>query len=221
MPIQRLYIGFDHILFDSDRFKSDLASSLWYVGIAPEIFWQTYPLALASQEGKKAYTIAAHAAALSHHTGQREETIQECLMHRIEHADEYVSTNSRDFLSRMVALNVPVTLLSRGSQNHQEEKIRYGRLGQYFTQVHHSPFSKKQMIDTLGVPTEGIIFFVNDHLEETQTIQKTYPHLRCIVKRRPETSLSHYREGGILNFETLDEIKDYLTVFHASSYAKE
>lgn len=69
------------------------------------------------------------------------------------------------------------------------------------------------------MPTDAKrVYVIDDSVEEIRAVRERYPEVIPILKRRPDLPPEYFRDVGMMNFATLAEMKDYLTIVHATSY---
>lgn len=221
MAIERIIIDFDHTLFDTDALKRDLAGALGEFGIKSDLFWETYPKALQFVSGEMGYNTIKHLEILQKSVSFDSSAAKKKLDEVINNSKNYLFPDTLNFLSRMVGLNVPLILLSRGERAFQNAKIRAAGIDRYFREIHLTSEKKVSILPQLIKGDAKHIFFINDHLEETREVMSAFKEIKPVLLRRKDFSPEDYVHVGMLNFETLEEIKDYLTVYHASTYSKE
>lgn len=221
MAIEKIILDFDHTLFDTDALKRDLAGAVEEFDISSDLFWETYPKALQFYAGEMGYSIDRHLAILQKKASFDPNIAKQKMENVIQGSRAYLFPDTKDFLSRMVGLNVPLILLSRGDRAFQSQKIRATGIDRYFKEIHLTSEKKITVLPSILAPNAKNIFFINDHLEETREVAHACPDIKLILKRRPDLSPEDYVHVGMLNFDTLAEMKDYLTVYHASTYARQ
>lgn len=219
MAIERIIIDFDHTLFDTDALKRDLSRAIGEFGVKSDLFWETYPKALQFVSGEMGYNTDKHLDILQKFVSFDAATARSKMDKVIGNSKNYLFPDTLNFLSRMVGLNVPLVMLSRGDRAFQNAKIRAAGIERYFREIHLTSEKKVSILPQLIKGDAKHIFFINDHLEETREVMQAFKEIKPVLLRRKDFSPEDYVHVGMLNFETLSEIKDYLTVYHASTYA--
>ena len=221
MAIERIIIDFDHTLFDTDALKRDLSGAVAEFGVNGDLFWETYPKALQFVSGEMGYNTEKHLDLLQKSVSFNTAAAKSKMDAVISNSKNYLFPDTLNFLSRMVGLNVPLILLSRGERAFQNAKIRAAGIERYFREIHLTSEKKVSILPQLIKGDAKQIFFINDHLEETREVMQAFKEIKPVLLRKKASSPEDYVHVGMLNFETLGEIKDYLTVYHASTYARE
>ncbi len=215
--IGRIILDFDNTLFDTDAFKRALSGALVELGVTREMFWQLYPRVLDHGGERLGYSPDRHAKLLHELLPDIDPYQASVLLDRVvDRAADFLFPDAREFLSRMISLNVPLMLLSRGDEWFQRRKIAASGLDRFVHEIHTGPEAKVKIITTFP-DVSGKTVLVNDHLEETREILKIRPTWMPVLKRRLDIPPEKYLSVGMLNFRTLTEIRDYLTVFHATN----
>ncbi len=215
--VGRIILDFDNTLFDSDGFKRALSGALVELGVSRETFWQMYPRVLDHGGERIGYSVDRHAQLVHEMLPDVDPYRATVLLDRVlDRAADFLYPDAREFLSRMISLNVPLVLLSRGDEWFQRRKIAASGLDRLVHEIHAGPEAKTTQIKALpDVP--GRTVFINDHVEETREIMRVRPAWVPVLKRRLDIPPEKYLSVGMLNFGTLTEIKDYLTVYHATN----
>lgn len=215
--IGRIILDFDNTLFDTDAFKRALSGALTELGVTREMFWQMYPRVLDHGGERLGYSPDRHAKVLHELLPDVDPYQATVLLERVvDRAADFLFPDTRDFLSRMISLNVPLMLLSRGDEWFQRRKIAASGLDRFVHEIHAGPEAKTHRIATF-TEAPGKTVLVNDHVEETRDIVKARPAWIPVLKRRDDIPPEKYLSVGMLNFGTLTEIRDFLTVFHATN----
>lgn len=215
--IGRIILDFDNTLFDTDGFKRALSGALVELGVSRETFWQLYPRVLDHGGERLGYSVERHAKLLHELLPDVDPYRATVLLDRVvDRSAEFLFPDAKDFLSRMISLNVPLRLLSRGDEWFQRRKIAASGLDRLVHEIDVGPEAKTVRIAKLP-EVEGRTVFVNDHLEETREVMRSRPDWMPILKRRLDIPPEKYVSVGMLNFGSLTEIRDYLTVFHATN----
>lgn len=218
MAIAQIILDFDHTLFDADDFKVALATSVKELGVGEDVFWRTYRAARDLKDGQMSYAFDRHVERLAQEVPGLDVTAaRACLQGVMDRAEEFLFPDTKDFLSRLISLNIDTVLLTRGDPAFQQEKIDKTGVRRFVHRTESVSGSKADVMRTFLPPEEkGVVFFINDHVEETTEIKKLFPHIIAMIKRRADVPPEKYLHVGALNFRTLAEMKDYLTIYHAT-----
>lgn len=218
MPISNLLIDFDHTLFNTAQIKYEWAATMEKCGVPQQIFWRTYPLARFGEGGRASYNPRKHVEFLKVNLNCSVEEALNKINEVGQRAGDFLFPDAKKFLSRMLSLNVPMTLILHGEKDYQKEKVEHCGISDYFSRIHYSDNDRVQIAEELKLDPSQKIYWLSHKLEEMVKVNKAYPFITPIIKRRSDVPLSHYRETGFLNFENFDEMQDYLTIIQATSY---
>lgn len=219
MPVNQLVLEFDHTLFDTSQFKKDLSGSLESLGVNTELFWQTYPKARNTGDGKAMYRLERHIELLQPFTNRSQEEMLDVMRRVLANSHKYLYPDTLDFLNRMLSLNINLTLLSFGNPEFQRAKVQASGIEWFFKDVHFTDLKRTDILYSLFGTVQPRMFFLTSKLEEVNSISSSFPHVIPVIKRRTEVPLLTYRNAGYLNFEHLKEVRDYLTIVHATSFS--
>lgn len=219
MPVNQLILEFDHTLFDNIRFKKELSGSLNNLGVNSEIFWQTYPRARNTEDGTATYRLERHIELLQSYTNRSKEEMLDVMQRVLENSNSYLYSDTLDFLNRMLSLNINMTLLSFGNPDFQQEKVKASGVEWFFKDIHFTDQKRTDTLYSLFGAVQPRMFFLTSKLEEIGNVVSLFPHVIPIIKRRNDIPLLTYRDAGHLNFEHLREVRDYLTIVHATSFS--
>jgi phosphoglycolate phosphatase-like HAD superfamily hydrolase len=218
MSIDRVILDFDHTLFDADDFKIAMATALRPMGVSEGLFWGTYRHARTNQEGTCSYCPEKHVALIAEKVLLEKERALSALHAVVDRSHEFLYPDAKEFLSRLISLGIPVTLLTHGDPAFQKRKIAACGIAPLIETIIATDQRKSAVVPDILRGTTGTVFFVNDHLDETVEVQKTNPsRIIPVLKRRPDQPPERYHGLGMLNFRTLSEIRDYLTIVHATN----
>lgn len=216
MSIDRVIIDFDNTLFDSGDFKVALASSLAPFGVSEEVFWGTYLHARDEGDGGCTYRFEKHVDLLAERVAMDRLAALAALRSVLSRADEFLYPDAKEFLSRLISLGVPTAILTHGDPEFQRAKLAASGVDRMVDSVVATDRKKVEVLPELIGTGNGLDYFVNDHLDETVAVKEAHPSVIPILKRRPDQPPERYLGLRMLNFRTLSEIKDYLTIVHAT-----
>ncbi len=223
MPIAKVILDLDHTLLDTRDFKAALAASLAPHGVAEEKFWGTYCQARDRKEGRSDYRFETHAELLAAGGEVDHAAVLAALRAVLARTEDFLFPDAKGFLSRLISLGVDTELVTRGDPEFQTAKIKASGIDKLVSDFTASDEKKSKIVREKIVGAKGFVYFVNDHLDETLEVAKEVPGLIPILKRRPDLSPERYLGLRMLNFQTLAEIADYLTIVHAThpAYAEQ
>lgn len=218
MPINNLLIDFDHTLFNTPQIKYEWAATMEKCGIPTDVFWRTYPLARYGEGGKPSYNPRQHLELLKDRLNCPLEVALKKIDGVVLKAKDFLFSDARGFLNRMVSLNVPMTLILHGEKEYQKEKVEWSMIKDFFQQIHYSDEDRLRIVQNLNLNSDHKNFWISHSLEDMIKIKKNYPFITPVIKRRADIPVSHYRDTGLLNFSNFEEMQEYLTIIQATSY---
>lgn len=218
MPINNLLVDFDHTIFNTSQIKYEWANIMEQCGVPKEIFWRTYPLARYGEGGRPVYNPRVHAGLLKEYFKCPPEQALEKIAEVNKRSRDFLFPDAVPFLNRMVSLNVPMTLILHGEKEYQKEKVEGSLIADFFKKIHFSDKNRLQIIDELQLTRADKTYWVSHNLSDMVKVKQAYPFISPIIKRRADVPLIHYRETSFLNFDNFNEMQDYLTIIHATSY---
>jgi len=218
MPINNLLIDFDHTIFNSSQIKYEWAGIFEKCGVAKEAFWRTYPLARYGEGGRPVYSPRVHAELLKDLFTRGKEEVLEMINAVKKRGADFLFPDVKKFLSRMVSLNVSMTLILHGEKEYQKEKAESTGIIDYFAKLHYSDSPRYKMVEELKLNPQDKIFWISHNLNDMVEVKKRHPFIILIIKRSDDIPIIHYRETGFLNFNNFEEMQEYLTIVQATSY---
>ncbi len=217
MAIGRVILDFDNTLFDADDFKVALASSLRQFGVSDELFWGTYRQAR-ERGGDFGYSFERHVALVADRLPNLDVAAAvRALDAVLARAAEFLYPDAKEFLSRLISLGIPATLLTRGDPEFQRAKITSCGLDRLVEEVVVTKEPKIRRVGEILAAAQGSVYLIDDHLDATLEIYKAHPTIIPILKRRADQPPERYLGMRMLNFRHLSEIRDYLTIVHATN----
>lgn len=216
MSIDRVILDFDNTLFDAGDFKVALASSLAPFGVTDEIFWGTYLHARDEGDGGCTYRFEKHVDLLSERVAMDRLGALAALKSVLSRAEEFLYPDAKELLSRLISLGVPTMVLTHGNPEFQRAKLTATGIDRMVDTVLATDKRKVEVLSGIIGGGNGFSYFVNDHLDETVAVKAAHPGIIPILKRRPDQPPERYLGLRMLNFRTLSEIRDYITIVHAT-----
>ena len=216
MSIDRVVLDFDNTLFNAGDFKVALASSLARLGVSEELFWGTYRNARDEGDGGCTYRFEKHVDLLSERVCFDKIAALCALKSVLSRAEDFLYPDAKDFLSRLISLSVPTVLVSHGNVEFQRAKIAAAGVDRLINQTVVTDQKTPEAIAEVTADDTGTVYFINDHLEETLAVRDRVKNIVPILKRRPDQPPERYLGLHMLNFRTLTEIRDYLTIVQAT-----
>lgn len=217
--IDRLIIDFDHTLFDANALKRELVRVFSAAGVPEKEFWATYREARNRSANNIGYSPERHIAALaSLLPNMPRAKLYAGVEDLVARAKEFMFPDAQDFLTRMVALAIPAVIYSRGDRSFQMSKISACGIDRIVPDIHVTAAPKAVGgLKTLIRESDKLVYLVNDLIDETVDVCVNFPQVTPILIRRPDVPMSVYANLRMLNFGTLTEVRDYLTVVHATN----
>jgi len=206
-----IIIDFDDTLFDTQKFKQELASSLVSLGIGKELFWQTYAEARIMSDGNFSYSFERHANILEKEGFDCEQVLNN-LNKVIEKIKNFLFDDTIDFLESLKKSEQDLYLLSLGDESFQKLKVGECDIAKYFKKVFFRDKDKELVVEEiLAENKDSNIFFINDKIEESQKIKKDFPNIEVILKQAVTFAEEEYKNGGLKYFKTLAQINTNLS----------
>lgn len=167
----KIFIDFDGVIFDAEKFKKTLTRICRNHGISRKEFLYTYA---AAKEEEGIYSIVRHVRALEKHTGatMRKKELHTAIDRYMGDLRHYVFKDALRFFDRMHAHEL--YLLSFGDPAFQKQKIRGSGVKHYFKRVIVTRGDKGKEISALrtrkGVSNKRIVFIDDSekHIREVR-----------------------------------------------------
>lgn len=205
MAIDRIIIDFDDTLFDTLALKEDIKEILAHHGINQRLFDESYQAAK-TRNCHGDYDFGTHLSVLEDKCIDFEKNeVARDLEYLKKNLGKYLSAEADDFLEYFKQRNIPLILLTVGDEKIQRSKISQSKIEKFFHKI-RVVNNKAHCFDELAAPETGEIVFINDKIQETKEVLRTFPHLKAILKIRRDISLAEYQLSGLPYFKTLDEI---------------
>lgn len=204
-----IIIDLDHTLFDATAFKATLAESVLKYGVSQDIFFQTYAQIRKSSKDSE-YSPESHLAALGKIINLDQTSAKKSIDEVVSNSQKYLYSDAFTFLKKISSLGVPFILLSYGDRDFQQKKISACGIKKYFTEIQIVQKSKNAAMKKLAKKYGASLIFINDNIKETREVIKTIVNIQPILKRRGDLPGVIYVKEKIPNFNTLEEIKNYI-----------
>ncbi|MCX6780073.1 MAG: hypothetical protein NT034_02750 [Candidatus Magasanikbacteria bacterium] len=204
-------IDFDDTIFDTRALKLARLEALKTIGVSEELFWKTYKQARSDREGNFTYTDRRHAQFLAIENFD-EEKIFGKLSEASQHLENFLFPDSHDFLEALKKYDQSMILLSLGDTNFQEFKLDGSKIRRYFNHVFLVSESKDNILKQIfEFKKDKEVWFINDKVKETKILWDKFPTIKPVLKISSSIPMEEYVGGGMPYFETLTEIKDYVS----------
>ncbi|TAL19173.1 HAD family hydrolase [Patescibacteria group bacterium] len=217
MAIDRVILDLDNTLFHTSNFKVALLGALKPLGVTDEAFWGTYRHARDPHHGACQYRFKNHVDLIAQRQPLDQAAALNALGEVLARSEEFLFRDSKDFLSRIISLGISSILLTRGDPEFQQAKIAASGIDKLVERIIVTEEPKINRISECLEGARGAVYMVDDHLDATLEIVRRYPNIVPILKRRPDLPPERYLGSRILNFKTLEEIRDYLTIVQATN----
>ncbi|MFA4830887.1 MAG: HAD family hydrolase [Patescibacteria group bacterium] len=204
-------IDFDDTLFDTQAFKQARLEAVQRLGVSEEEYWETYRQARSGSGGFMTYSDERHAEMLTargYNYCEILATLQETTGDAVKN---FLFEDTVLFLKNIKAINQPMVLLSLGNPGFQELKTKGSGIDKYFDRMFFVHDTKMHVLAEFfkKVTADGV-WFINDKIEETQKLKKTFPKLKPILKVSERFEISEYKESGFPYFDFLEDIGKYI-----------
>lgn len=206
-------IDFDDTLFNTrPGFRAARIFALKQLGVLEELYDKTYLEARNSLTGELIYDNKHHAMVLAKY-GFNETEVLLALNKTCEptELERHLFPDARFFLESLKKFNEPLVLLSLGQEEYQYLKVKNLGIARYFDRIFFVSYAKEKIFDEIiKNVSDKDIWFINDKINETQTIIAKYPFIKAVLKHSLAGTLDRYKESGLSNFSTLTEIYNYV-----------
>ena len=115
------------------------------------------------------------------------------------------------FLHYLKSVKQKLILLSFGEFEFQNKKIGSVGIAHLFDEIIITPDVKELAVEKIlrSAPDKEDVWFINDKIEETQTIVRQFPYLKPLLKMSPRFSEEEYKLSLMPYFSTLTEMQQY------------
>lgn len=204
----KLFIDFDGVLFDSEKFRNDLISQVEKSGFSRQEVYDAYNAECFDGN----YLPADHLARL--------EKIRRFNLRLAETRIESLVTNAKKYLfsdvdeSLKTISKLPdsqLEMISLGHPKFQPRKIKKTAIGKYFQKLHFTAVPKVEYLQSVVKANEKFII-VDDRGDALEEIVKKFPKAIAIEMRRakevhdPAERPSNFRGPKITNLKQLIRI---------------
>ena len=204
-------IDFDHTLFNTTRFKKELARSTRKLGIGPELWLSTYKKTIERVKDAYDYNARAHSQILSKKTGIPAPVIEKRLKLVLPKSEKFLYPDTKAFLKFLKNKGDKIILLTLGNIGWQKEKIKNIKIKKYFDKLIYTYWHKKYLkINLKSSPKNWI--FINDDPGEITELKKIFPQSAFLRIERKEGKKFPKKIDKIKvpTFTNLNKLKIYL-----------
>ena len=195
------YIDFDYTLFDTLAFRKELYKLLEKNGLNKELLKPTPEVA--KSKGGKLFNLKTLFIDISEKYNLPKEQILKELKHILDKCEEFLYSDSIEFLQFLKENGNKVYLLTWGDKEFQEEKVVKSNISKYFDKM----IFTEELKFTLNLDYKNSIF-IDDSLKDLEGFYKNNA-LKVIRIRRENGKYSDkdLEIKGIYEYTTLAELK--------------
>jgi len=204
----KLFIDFDGVLFDSQKFRSDLISQIEKSGFSKQEVGDSYNAECLDGN----YLPADHLARLEKIRQFNVRLSQARIESLLTSAKKYLFPDIESSLKVISKLpNYQVEMISLGHPKFQPRKIKKTSVSKYFQKLHFTPIPKAKYLKKIVKQKEKFMI-VDDRGDALEEIVKEFPRAIAIEMRReknihdPAERLSHFSGPKITSLKQLIEI---------------
>lgn len=204
----KLFIDFDGVLFNSEKFRSDLVSQIEKSGFSKQEVCDAYNAECLDGN----YLPADHLARLEKIRKFNIRLGEARVENLVENARKYLFSDVESSLKLLSKLpDYQLEMISLGHPKFQPRKIRKTRIGKYFQKLHFTAVPKVEYFQNVVKANEKFII-VDDRGDALEEIVKNFPKAIAIEMRRkkevhdPAERPSNFSGPKITNLKQLIEI---------------
>lgn len=178
----KVILDFDYTLFDTAKFKRDLARSLRIWRIPPAVFFKYYPRAIRRHNGEYTYDVKKHLDLLKRYAPNL--PLRQAKKHLdkvIKNSYKYLYRDAVKLLKSFNSLGYQLMLFTHGEKLWQQKKLRYSGITSFFKKIiitkHLKVFSLKRFLEN-----HENVAFVSDHVDELLQVKNKFPDWLVIAK---------------------------------------
>ncbi len=211
-------IDFDDTLFDTQAFKQKRFDALAAIGVSENMYWESYGKARNTSDGLFTYSNERHAHILEEYGFSYDEVLTALEETSSDNAlQSLLFEDTILFLESIKKYLEPMVLLSLGDSSFQELKTKGTGVTSFFDKVYFVNEKKEQTIrHILQNKDDEHVWFINDKIDETVFIAKEFPQIHSAIKMAKHISKEEYASSGIIHFQTLTEIAQYVKEQHST-----
>lgn len=203
-------VDFDDTLFDTNRYKHERLLAVIKCGVSEELFQKTYRSSRQNSSGIFVYSDEVHADALEKE-GFEKSKILNAFSSVNKVLESFVFSDTIFFLTELKKTGQPLVLLSLGNPETQEMKVKGSGIHDFFDRVFFTESSKISTLhEIVDHHSKTKIWFFNDKIEETVSIQKEFPFLNSALIQSPLFSRCDYEHCGFPFFSSRKELLNYV-----------
>jgi FMN phosphatase YigB (HAD superfamily) len=205
------FVDFDKTIFDCARFETDIKAVFANYGVTPEDYCSTYLRSLCTVHPQEYdYSFEEQIKFLCELGYDLKNNILEELNVLLQ-TNQYLFADTVSFLNWLKSVAQKMVLLTAGDRDFQLKKIDASGIGDYFYDTVVLNGFKEQYLKNI-IKAGDQVLFVNDSLRENLAVKSSLPDILIAGKLPPgRYDSDDIQASGVLYFDTLTEIKDYVT----------
>jgi FMN phosphatase YigB (HAD superfamily) len=188
----KIFIDFDDTIFNTRDFIRDFKKIFWKHGISQELFFKhyyDYPV-VGKDESRilHKYDFEEHANKIERATGLKLKKLRQDVDKLLRNNGRYIFSDVKNFLDRFGKENI--FLVSYARTSFQDKKIKESKILSYFKDFLLSDSMKgkslKRLMRKHRISSTEKIFFIEDRVEQLESVKKELPNIFTIFLKRKE-----------------------------------
>ncbi len=208
----RIIFDLDRTLFDTDKFKQDLAKALAPFGVSDKVFFKTSSEVMFRQPGQSDYDYLFHVKSLKSYCGWSDTEAakaKKSLRQVMANGKNYLLPYAAEMLHNLKTAGHTLILWTWGNHALHTRKIRSSGIQKYFSRIEITPLDKtlvlRDFFTTISERHDDLIF-ISDSLKELKAILAYSPKVKVILKVRPDR-LEEAREARKLKIPAFKDLR--------------
>lgn len=186
----KIFIDFDDVVFNTQRYKTDLKKIFFRFGISADLFerlYFAYP-PNSNNSSVKTYQLEKHLQVLRKKVSFKKSELRKAVERFLADTKKYVFPDTVFFLNHFKKKQL--FLISHGDRNFQRKKIQGSGLASYFQAVEitgrKKSLSLKKFLGKSQKEKPEKIFFLDDRLHYLEETKRRLPEVVSILLKRKE-----------------------------------
>lgn len=186
----KIFIDFDDVVFNTQRYKTDLKKIFFRFGISADLFerlYFAYP-PNSNNSSVKTYQLEKHLQVLRKKVSFKKSELRKAVERFLADTKKYVFPDTVFFLNHFKKKQL--FLISHGDRNFQRKKIQGSGLASYFQAVEITGRKKslglKKFLRKNQKEEPEKIFFLDDRRHYLEEAKRKFPSLISVLLQRPE-----------------------------------
>lgn len=200
-----IFIDFDDVIFNTKKFRDDLADVFFNNGIVRDVYEETY-YDPEDDRSLKVYDPRAQIVRIKKKIDIDEKKLAESIDLFMKDTSVYVFGDFISFVDCFGRENIHV--ISFGNKDFLEEKIKSSGIRKYADNIFLTDGLKSMIISEMmkmsGEKFKEKLFFIDDRAEQIADIKEKFPQIMTILLKRPEGRYQDTKEEKICDFEAHD-----------------